>query len=38
MVTENIGLGFLVGENDGQGIFASTDSTNRDFAAQQEYL
>ena len=38
MVTENIGLGFLVGENDGQGLFASNKGTNRDFASARVFV
>jgi len=38
MVTENIGLGFLVGENDGQGLFASNRDTNRDFASARVFV
>ena len=32
-LTDNYGVGFRAGENDGKGIFASNDGQNRDFAA-----
>jgi hypothetical protein len=32
-LTDNYGVGFRAGENDGQGIFANNASQNRDFAA-----
>jgi hypothetical protein len=38
MLTENFGFGVLVGDNDGQGIFASVDSQQRDFAAARVFL
>lgn len=38
MITENVGFGFLVGENDGKGDFANVDSQNRDFASGRVFV
>jgi hypothetical protein len=38
MLTENFGFGVLVGDNDGKGLFASTDSQQRDFAAARVFV
>lgn len=38
MLTENFGFGVLLGDNDGQGLFASTDSQQRDFAAARVFV
>ena len=38
MVTDNIGFGLLLVEQDGQGLFASNDGTNRDFASARVFL
>ena len=38
MVTDNIGFGLLLVEQDGQGLLASNDGTNRDFASARVFL
>ena len=35
---DNYGIGFLVGENDGKGLFANNEGTNRDFAAVRAFV
>lgn len=35
---DNFGIGFLVGENDGKGVFANNPSQSRDFAAVRAFV
>ena len=37
-LADNYGIGLLVGENDGKGIFANNAQTNRDFAAVRAFV